>query len=469
MAIRRSMQTALIVGITVAALLTVMVTPVRGQVAENKTFLLDVSTVDAGDADATLEITLTNTSPNQSLGSANVTVPSPLVVGAVDGPGDPMVEISPSDPQTIELRDLGLAPGVPEGESFTFDVIVDVQQCTPGTSDEFQATAKQSNTYLGTGNDFYWENPGLTATILGTCSLVFAEQPGDAQRNDAITSENYETQGVPIEVHILDASDDPMVATHSTATVSLVALNLDVDDDPIEPGGTSSAMADGGVAMFTPGPTLATSAFEYRLRASADFDGDGVVDAATDSTVFDIVDTAVICKASTETDELCTGIAERAGQRVAVSFAPGPTEFLLVVSLNAADVPDLAELGCGGLSDGDVLTGQYFTSDEDEDPLNGDLSYDIPNASRPLNQYEICWAAPYEFPIDGGGTSTLQAVDGLSKPDGRSVDELAVGFIPNCKKNAPTPPCVSGREFVNGTSTARISVKADTRDPWMRH
>jgi hypothetical protein len=295
MAVRRGMHTAVMIGVAIATLIAVTVTPVQGQVAENKTFQLTVSEVPAGDANATLTVTITNTSANQSLGSANVTVPSPLVVGAVDGPGGPTVMISASDPQTIELRSLDLAPGVPQGESFTFDVTVDVQQCTDGASEEFLATAKQSNTYLGTGNDFYWTNPGVTAPVAGTCALQFVDEPGDAQRTDAITSENYDPQGEPITVRILDAADDPMVATHSTATVTLVALNLDVDDDPIEPGGTFSAMADDGIATFTPGPTLDMSAFEYRLRASADFDGDEAVDASTDSAFFDIVDAAVFC------------------------------------------------------------------------------------------------------------------------------------------------------------------------------
>ncbi|HEX6254311.1 MAG TPA: hypothetical protein VFZ70_00735 [Euzebyales bacterium] len=457
MAVRSRMHTALMISIAVAALLAVTMTPVQGQVAENKTFRLDVSGVPAGDANATLEITITNTSTNQSLGSANVTAPSPFdLLGVTDEEGDPSVEISASDPQTIELRGLGLAPVDPD-ESFTFLVTVDVQRCTEGDSEEFEATAKQSNTYLGTGNDFFWENPGLTASIDGTCSLEFVDQPADAEREMTITSAPYDDQGDPITVDILDASADRERATHSTATVDLTAQNPDVPADDIVLGGTTSVEAVAGFASFEPGPTLAPSAFDYAFVASADFDGGGT-DATVTSTAFDIVDDAVDCPPNQPCAE--AAVARRQNQVISVTFGAGATQQTLAASLGAFDAPGFT---CEN-SSASSLAGQFFLSGVFSERL-GTVVYEVMNAQHPANAYEICWAAPYPFKTDNGEQSTVR---GVTKPDGSVVD-LNVGELPDCSNRAPVRPCVRHRSFDNPTSTVTIEIATDNRDPWMRH
>lgn len=445
MAMRGVVRSSLIV--TLIGLLAALTTPVRGQVAENKTFTLDVTDeLFAGDANADIIITITNTSDNQNLGSANVTVPDPFVVVAAPADTDATTTA------VLELRELAIAPG----GSRSFVVTVDVKTCTPATSGPFQAVAKQSNTFLGTGNHFFLDstNSDLTVGIVGTCDLAFVAQPGDAERGATITSVDYDPTGAPITVRVVDAGGTE-TATHSTATVGLLAANPDVQAPLF--GGTTSATAVEGLATFAPGPTLAPSAFDYTLAASADFDHDGATDATVISAPLDIVDDQVDCPAGQPCAAPAT--ATRNGQQATAAFGPGPTSTSLVVSLGAADVPDFT---CDGVPESRA-TAQYFFVGGDAGTRQGTLSLAIPNASQPVNAYEVCWAASYPFDTDGGGRSSEQG----TTPDGAKA--LNVGVLPDCaRRGTPARPCVSDRTLNQPDSTVTIVIEADGRDPWAR-
>lgn len=428
-------------------------TPVSGQVAEHKTFTVDVTyAVPAGDADAVLTVTLQNTSSNQSLGSANVEVPAPFAVVAAPRDTDP------STTSVLELRELGLAPG----DATDVAVTVDVQRCTPGTSAAFDAVAKQSNTFNGSGNDFFLDADAshLTVQVTGTCGLAFVAQAGDAEvAPTTITRVDFDPAGDPISVEVRDAADTGR-ATHATPAVELSAANPGVDpgqDGPIVLGGTTSSTAVDGFATFAPGPTLSPSAFDYTLTAAADLDGDGPSDATTTGAPFDIVDDQVACPPG----EPCAAPASatRDGQRVTASFGAGAEPASLVVSLGAADVPAFT---CSDVP-GDRATAQYLFVGGDAGDRTGTLTLTIPDASQPLKTYEVCWAAPYPFTTDGGGQSSAQGI----KPGGDAA--LHVGTLPDCARHqAPARPCVGERSLDRRTATATIVIKADGRDPWAR-
>jgi hypothetical protein len=443
--------------IVVSALLVALTTPVRGQVADNKTYTVHVTaSVDAGDADAVIVLTITNTAENQDLGSANVVVPEPFVVGGVSV-ADDEADADLSAPALIELRDLGLAPDA----SVDVTIVVDVQTCVPLTPDAFDVAAKQSNTFKGTGNDFFLETgeSGLTAGIDGTCGLAFAAQPGDAERGAVITTVDHEPDGDPIAVEVVDAGDaEP--ATHATPTVALSAANDAVGDPTL--GGTTTATAVAGLARFDPGPTLAPSAFDYALGATADFDGDGTADASTTSDPFDIVDEQVTCPAGIACP---SATARRGGQEVTVTLdgvASGSRATSLVVSLGAADVPDF---DCEGVPT-DRVTAQYFLTRGDDTDRTGTLSLTIPDAVQPVKAYEVCWAAPYDFATDDGQGSTAQ---GTKPSDDGATTALQVGVLPDCaRRGEPARPCVADRSLDQRSSTATIDVLVDGRDPWAR-
>ncbi|MCU0270212.1 MAG: hypothetical protein MUF83_16405 [Acidimicrobiales bacterium] len=100
------------VAVEVLAGQAVLTSPAVAGASETGSLTVDIdgTTVGAapqawvGDADASITVRVTNTSTARDLGSADVAVPAPFrLVDAADDtiPGGP----------TIELRDLGLAPG----------------------------------------------------------------------------------------------------------------------------------------------------------------------------------------------------------------------------------------------------------------------------------------------------------------------------------------------------------------------
>jgi hypothetical protein len=100
----------------------------------------------------------------------------------------------------------------------------------------------------------------------------------------------------------------------------------------------------------------------------------------------------------------------------------------------------------------------------------GTFTVSFPDGSRPLNSYEVCWAAPYNFKTDAGPMAA-DAIDevgeGTIKPG--TTAQLYVGTLPDCKRGTPAP-CVASRSFKKATAnvpaTVIITVSADGRDPW---
>jgi hypothetical protein len=413
-------------------------------VSQNKVFTIDVdgSTVGAapnawaGDVDATLSVTITNTSPSQSLGSVNLTVPAPYSL--ISSPSDTV----PGGP-IVELRNLGLAPG----GSVIATLVVAVDQCTSGSTGAFTVSAKQSNDYNGTGNNFTMAQPSdLQVDVAGTCSLVWSAPPSDAERGATITSEAWNPNGAAIAVAVLDAGGVDQ-ATRATGTVALTAFNASVASPAL--GGTTSAAITGGLATFAPGPTLSPSAFDYAFDAdsagligiehSADFD-------------FDIVDQAVSCPGNSP----CNGAATASSGQYSVSaqFGAGATPTHLTVSLDAADSPSFE---CAGYPRGDKPVSQFvFTADAGNDRV-GTFTTSFPGAN-PVSAYEVCWAAPYQFLTESGAQATI----GATKPS--TGEALYVGLLPDCaRRGEPARPCVS-RSIQSGVVT--ITVFATGQDPW---
>jgi hypothetical protein len=424
--------------VAVSGLLGALASPAAAGVEDNKTFTVTVTGTTpvaapdtfSGDADAAATITITNTSPTQSLGSVNVTVPAPfaLVSAAADAaPGGPV----------IELRNLSIAPG----DSRTFPVVLDVRTCAPG-SGTFVATAKQSNDYNGTGNDFILVAPSdLLLGATGNCRLAFVAPPADAERNAAITSVDYSPSGTKISVEVRDAGNTGR-ATSATGAVTLTA-DSDSVPDPIAVGG-STATVTGGLATFSPGPTLAISASDYTFTAvSTSFDSSAA------SPEFAIVDDQVTCPAGAA----CQQTATAAGNTVTATFGTGDEDTSLLLSVNAADAP---VFNCTGYPRGTLPVSQFdFTGDLGAD-RDGFMTTVITNATKPLNEYEVCWAAPYTFAAESTGT----LVSDGPKPI------VQVGLLTDCAKRNPVAPCVSSRSYNKQTKSVTLTVRTDGRDPW---
>ncbi|HET7529732.1 MAG TPA: hypothetical protein VFJ98_02110 [Mycobacteriales bacterium] len=107
---------------------------------------------------------LTNESGGQSLGSSNLTAPAGYTVTGV---GAPTRGTATQSGNTIQLRSLALPVGQTVTVSFT------VQAPSTTGSAAWTSTAKQSNDYNGTGNDFVLDPKSVLTT-----STTSAEAPG---------------------------------------------------------------------------------------------------------------------------------------------------------------------------------------------------------------------------------------------------------------------------------------------------
>jgi hypothetical protein len=424
---------------------TTTTTTVAGNgVSENKVYTVDVdgSTIGAapnawaGDVNAGLSVTITNTSPSQSLGSVNLTVPTPYTL--ISSPADNV----PGGP-VVEVRNLALAPG----GSTIVTLVVAVDQCTSGSAAPFTVTAKQSNDYKGEGNDFTLAQPSdLQVDVVGTCKLVWLAAPSDAERGATITSVAWNPNGAAIAVAVLDGGGVDR-ATRATGNVALTAIKAGVA--PVL-GGTTSAAITGGTATFIPGPTLSPSAFDYAFAVGSE----GLIGIEPSSDFdFDIVDQEVNCPGNSP----CNGVATASSGQYSVSaqFGAGGTPTHLTVSINAADSPSFE---CAGYPRGDQPVAQFvFTGDAGDDRV-GTFTTSFPGAN-PVSNYEVCWAAPYDFMTESGAMATPGGV----KPGG---GQLNVGILPDCaRRGEPARPCVS-RSFDSRTGIVTITVFATGEDPW---
>jgi hypothetical protein len=135
-----------------------------------------------------------------------------------------------------------------------------------------------------------------------------------------------------------------------------------------------------------------------------------------------------------------------------------------LVSLGAADAPSFECTNYPRTTG--TLVSQFLFTGTTADQRIGTFTATIPSASRPLNEYEVCWAAPYDFLTDSGrmASEELDTGDGTPKPGG---GVLHVGTLPDCpKKGTVIPPCVLSRTYLRSTGTIEIAVRADGRDPW---
>jgi hypothetical protein len=174
---------------------------------------LSPSTIGRG-ATTTVVVTLTNSSGStQSLGGANVSVPTGSGFGATPAAGTATSvggkawTVSNSNP--IQLRAATNSDALPPGDSVSVNVTV-TASCT-ATSAVFQTQAKQSNSFNGPpGNDFApLAGTPPTLSVTGSCSFAF----------DPISSPQVAGTPFNVTVRAVDGLGNP-AAYNGTATLS---------------------------------------------------------------------------------------------------------------------------------------------------------------------------------------------------------------------------------------------------------
>lgn len=386
----------------------------------------------------TIDITITNTSTQAALGSADIGAPAGIrltsaasTVGTATLVGDSLVQV----------RTLGLAPGA----SAVVRLGGQVECAANHASYVWALTVKQANDFNGTPGNNLEQNAPTTNTVAGTCQVEFSAEPRHAEKAPvAITSVIYDPAGAPVTVSITDAEGTIPVAWWSGSVT--LALGDDPSGGTAVIGGTITAAVSGGSASLA--PTISRSASGYSLLATATptpgSASVGTSGAAVESASFNIVDDAEICQATSG----CSATAGDGGKTkatVAASATNGQAGDLVILSIND---PTLT-LDCDGYTETsdliafDVTTSNGSTASGRSKTLTMTLA--AANVTKSASKYEVCWFSPIQFKTKSGVMDTT-------------------GLLPTCASRNPVAPCVVSKALDKAKNLV-IVVSAPPGDP----
>ncbi len=371
-------------------------------------------TTAAAGSTATYTLTLRNsTDSTQTLGSANVNVPSSsgfavtAVAPAVAPAGKTWSATLGSG--AVQFRAASSSDALAPGQSVSTDLTVSTA-CNATTA-TWTSIAKQSNNFSGPpGNDFVRQgsDPVLTVTAGGgtLAALVFGQQPSRSEKNSAITP--------AVTVRGVDVCGN--TATGATGDVS-IALGTNPSGATL--GGTLSKPFVSGVATFGD-LTVDRSGLGYTLVASK-----GALSAT--SSAFEVVD--VLC---TSADAFCEG--EDEGQTTRINSPAPPSGGTMSFSFSGLG----GTFSCGGTARS--VIGAKTTVDPQgyTEPIALTFTWD--KAVTP-------------------GTGVANFVFCLSKDEGASYFEVL-----GCAKKNSRPPCEVSRSRT-GVGDLEIVVLIAPDDP----
>jgi hypothetical protein len=380
------------------------------------------------DATTTFQMTLTNTSNNITLGSANVT--PGFTVGAVESvtAGTARVTASAAG-SVIELRNLGLRSGQ--------SVVVSFTAAPSAGTYPFTIVAKQRNDFNGPpGNDLQLFGATPTVEVRSCLELAFLTQPADAQT------------GQPVPGAL---ADWPQVAVSNGQTgVGNVAVTI-----TLQGGSEDGALStDSTITATTGADGVATFA---NLRVTASGEGYELVAsttgaASTTSDPFDVDDDVATCLAG----ETCAAAVTSGGYDVrATGTASLGVEGRLTLSFfspTGCDAPvgvSLSRLPAGVTVSGTDLAAKSitFTIDEATRKLDTDNGVD---------SYQVC-AEPVGRVADGETLPFRDRYTGELVTGADNPGDLDRGWLPDCSSSVPAP-CVSQRR---GDGSGGVLVTVD--------
>jgi hypothetical protein len=413
---RRSIAAAIVLVIAVAG------TAQAGGPSSKYYSLTIAPTTAAKGSTAPYDLTLTNsnTAPNistQTLGSANVTVPSGFsaTTTSVTAPGTKSWTAG-VESGTVKFRAGTSGDALAPGESVTAHLSV-TTSCSASSGAPWTSTAKQANNFSGPpGNDFVLVQPDPALTVTGggggtPVTLEFVQQPSLAEAGSPISP--------AVSVRAVDECGQ--TATGATGSVSLTLS-----------GGTAGATASGATASFASGTGVATfssltvdlAGTDYRLTASSP----GLTSSAP-STTFDVVD--FLC---TSDDPYCE--AQDGGGTTHVRSPAPPTGGTMSFTFTGAG----GQFTCGDVQRA-VIGSQTIVDPQypqaSQDPIQLTFTYDKS-------------VAP--------GTGVANFVFCLSKDDGQSYF-----IVKKCGKR-PQTPCELSRSRT-GVGDLEIVVLIAPDDP----
>jgi hypothetical protein len=368
---------------------------------------------------------LQNWADPQSLGSANITVPSGYTLNG--GSLDPDIGTATKVGNTLQLRNLSLAPGA--SREVTINVTA---PCAASGAATWAIVVKQANNFSGPpGNDFVRKAgtaaPSTTVTA-SACLLRFANQPNTTQTGNIIKS-GHDSTGNPIKVEIFDPGTGLVVNVNAAVTLTL-------DFNPA--GGTLSGGAGNAVAGVATFPNLSIdTAGPYKLKASSPAASNTPV-----SNQFMVSDTVDTCEGAG-----CSFQETQAGNSYTTTPKKGTAGATWATTLNLPGLNISCDFEPYNYPDARQPNTVWYVYDDgaansiktnvividkaivQETPENG------------ASKYRVCYASPEPFKDRFGNDAPADASDG--GPTEYFGETWYMGLLPDCgtKKN-PTPPCV---------------------------
>lgn len=373
-------------------------------------------------------LTISNTSNQAQLGSANVTLPAGvLLTGASVVPGT-----ATAVGQVIELRSLDLQPGT----SAVVAVSAQIECAANHASYVWAFEVKQANDFNGTpGNNLLGTDPA--STVSGNCQLTFSKQPAHAEKTPTIiTSKIYDPAGDVVTVSVVDGESVQTVSWWS-GTISLAKGNDPTAGDIAALTGGLSAAAVGGSATFTPRIDLSATGYTVTANATPGNDASQGTSTGLASQAFNIVDDATICAASTGCEAIA-GVGQKTQAKVQAS-SNGAAGDLVILSINDPAV----SIDCAGYTETSDIVVFDVTDSGGINPAPNrskvtTLTLAAAFVTRSASKYQVCYN-------DGSGALLL----------------------PICSNRSPVPPCVVSRTLDRSKNLV-IVVSSPPGDPGLK-
>jgi hypothetical protein len=307
--------------------------------------------------------------------------------------------------------------------------------CTGGTFN-WSVVAKQANDFNGPpGNNLDLDASGssLSTTVSGSgCALRFSTPPQDARAGQRITGTDFDPNGPPVAVEVVDNAGNRV----TTATPS---ITITLDGGPGQLSGTTTVTAQGGVATF--GDLTIDKAGTYRLIAGAPGLG-----SVTSDPAFSVAQFATPCIEDID----CATHAETAGSIVdVIAFGNARIDAgFLQLSLNTGFRPD-----CAGYTELSADWAMVIGPDRTK-RVRFQIDKKVMNAqsNNGASFIQMCFAAPFPFTTRPGTPLT-------------QTGGFFVGLLPDCG----VEPCVESRSKTNaGDGLILTRAPGGTDDPAYR-
>jgi hypothetical protein len=355
-------------------------------------------------------VTVTNEATTQRLGSVQVTAPPGFVVTGASG----------GTASYTSGSALFLNLGLSNGQSAT--LIVDATApCSGGTS-PWGIEAKQSNQFNGSGNDFVIDPASsLAATVSGSCSLAFLNQPNGTAVNAPITTQ-VGPDGSPVSVEVLDGAGH--LLTTSTAAVT-VAIGSNPGSGTLS--GSTTVDASAGMASF-PGLSINQTGTGYTLVATSP--GMSLA-TSSDFNIWNVLQSCAggPCSGSSSTKTTSgtvTTSSATSGQFLGVAL--GGVSFSCGSSYQPVSDPlSFDVLSQSGAADSSALFAVSLQVSKQVVQSSGH-----PGAST----WQICFGSNVPFPVLPGTISGTTTIGGVT---------YYTGLLPDCNNTQTNAPCVQAR------------------------